>query len=176
MTYSKLFGPKVSIKHILLEEQSEIDSSKQSKKKHTEYKNEPLQVIKPTTKLQVTANPEVDMKNSVEETKRVEEKPPATIPKHDLLPTPPKFPQNMYPTVQPVQTPLRNESQPMEASNQRNYIFHNPFYVNDLVADPYTPHFQQTTPQIPRPIFSHCAIHVGIAYFIEAIRKREVSF
>ena len=57
---------------------------------------------------------------------------------------------------------------PSSELNARNYILLNPIH-------PYTQHLLQP-PKPPRPIFRHCAIHAGIAYFIDVNNKREAYF
>lgn len=90
------------------------------------------------------------------------------------------LPRNMYPPnpYEAPRPPLRTENPLLAPNGQLNYMLpnlsYNPMYMTEPIPDAYTPHFQQSTAEVPRPIFNHCAIHAGIAYFIQAIQKREV--
>jgi hypothetical protein len=83
-------------------------------------------------------------------------------------------PNTTLPLYPPYEITSRTENPLLPPNNQLNYVLYNPLYRNDPIADSMTPHFQQSRPDIPKPIFNHCAIHAGIAYFIQAIQKREV--
>eukprot|EP00826_Nyctotherus_ovalis_P039271 TRINITY_DN3762_c0_g1_i1.p1 TRINITY_DN3762_c0_g1~~TRINITY_DN3762_c0_g1_i1.p1 ORF type:complete len:152 (-),score=43.89 TRINITY_DN3762_c0_g1_i1:326-781(-) len=80
------------------------------------------------------------------------------------------YPPRLYEAPRP---PVRADNPLLIPNAQLNYVLYNPLYVRNPVPDAFTPHFQQSPPDIPRPIFNHCAIHAGIAYFIQAIQKRE---
>lgn len=162
-----------------LEEQSEISSKKQTKKgpkmnlrkRQPESKKEASEEAAPVKEPPSKMPPEPKPEPKIEaETKREAEQ----RTRERLPPVNPGAGQGTYPgrqhegagTVERADNPL------LAPNAQLGYVFYNPLYVRDA----FTPHFQQAPPAVPRPIFNHCAIHAGIAYFIQAIQKREATF
>eukprot|EP00826_Nyctotherus_ovalis_P022461 TRINITY_DN1740_c0_g3_i1.p1 TRINITY_DN1740_c0_g3~~TRINITY_DN1740_c0_g3_i1.p1 ORF type:complete len:152 (-),score=14.95 TRINITY_DN1740_c0_g3_i1:176-631(-) len=61
-------------------------------------------------------------------------------------------------------------SNPMAELNTHNYMMFNSDYGSSDM-----PNNRQSFPLLPpRPIFRHCAIHAGIAYFIHSNHRRQV--
>lgn len=72
--------------------------------------------------------------------------------------------------VLPVNEPLKNAP---VSNEELSGVFHGNGHVGD--AELPTPHFQKTAVEAPSPIFRHCGIHAGIAYFIQANKFREAK-
>lgn len=140
------------------------------KRKQQEPKEEAPREVIPVNEPPKESNPEpmVQVEAKKEAEPVVREKLPAVNSSATL-------PLNMYPSVpyEAPRPPLRTENPLLTPNGQLNYMLYNPMYVTDPIPDAFTPHFQQSA-EVPRPIFNHCAIHAGIAYFIQAIQKREV--
>jgi len=160
--------------HVL--EQPEVNSKKQEKEKsktnlrrrQVETKKEASQEVIPEPPIKIPTEhipePMVETKVKKEVEPAIGEKLPAANPNAIL---------SSYLSYEPAQLP----SNPLlSQNNQLDYAPYISLYISDPMSDVMTPHFQQSRPDIPRPIFNHCAIHAGIAYFIQAIQKREVLF
>jgi len=160
--------------HVL--EQPEVNSKKQEReksktnlrKRQVEIKKEASQEVIPEPLFKIPTEhipePMVETKVKKEVEPVIGEKLPA-VNQNIILPSylsyePPQLPPNPF----------------LSQNNQLDYVIYNSLCRNDPMPDVMTPHFQQSRPDIPRPIFSHCAIHAAIAYFIQAIQKREVLF
>lgn len=129
------------------------------------------------------ANMEVGSREEIKEsrgraTDGVIDQPPQNEARHSLNPLP--FTKERFGLsvmqgnllMQPYRQipPSLRLSNPMAELNAHNYMMFTPNYRSSEM-----PGYRQTfPPPPPRPIFGHCAIHAGIAYFIHSSYRRQV--